>query len=64
MDDTLEFQDTIVAFPTSNLPVMDSVIKEMFISLWSAIHTDMLQLMSQCNSAVQVVDERVAHVEQ
>lgn len=63
IDDTLEFQDSIADFPTSNQPVMDSVLKDMLVSLRTAIHTDMVQLMNQCISEVNVVSERVSHIE-
>lgn len=48
LDDTLEFPYAIAAFPTNNQPVMGSTLKEMLVSLRSAFHTDMLQLMKQC----------------
>lgn len=54
IDDTLEFQHAIDAFPTNNQPVMDSKLKEMLVSLRGAIHTDMLQLMKQCKSEVKL----------
>lgn len=63
LDDTLEFQETIAAFPTNNQPVMDSTLKDMLVSLRSAIHTDMLQLMKQCKSEVAEVSDRVTHIE-
>lgn len=63
LDDILEFQDNIAAFPTNNQPVMDSTLKDMLVSLRSAIHTDMLQLMKQCKSEVNEVRNRVTHIE-
>lgn len=63
IDDTLEFQDAIDAFPTNNQSVMDSTLKEMLMSLRGAIHTDMLQLMKQCKSEVDKVRGRVSHIE-
>lgn len=44
MDDTRELQDSITDFPTANMPVMDTMLKDMLVSLRSTLHANILAL--------------------
>lgn len=41
-DDTRELPDSIDLFPTNNQPVLDTVLKEMLVSLRSSLHSDII----------------------
>lgn len=64
LDDTLELQDSIATFPTNKQPVIDTVLKNMLVSLRSTIHSDMLQLVQQFKTEVNEVSKRVTHRKQ
>lgn len=41
-DDTRELPDRIEKFPTTNQPVIDTVLKDMLLSLRSTLQADMM----------------------
>ncbi|XP_073453695.1 uncharacterized protein [Aquarana catesbeiana] len=62
-DDTRELPNSIDQFPTTNQPVMDTILKEMLVSLRSSLHSDMLSCIHTVNRDLQEVSERVTYVE-
>lgn len=62
-EDTRELPDSIEVFPTSNQPVLDTVLKEMVVSLRSSLHSDMVSCMHKFSKDLISVSERVSHVE-
>lgn len=62
-EDTREMPDSIETFPTQNQPVMDTVLKDMLMSLRSTIQTDMASCMSRFTKDIQAIGDRVDHVE-
>lgn len=61
--DTRELPDCIEEFPTMNQPVMDTVLKDIFLSLRSTLQADMMSCMQNFNKDIQVVESRVDHIE-
>lgn len=57
-------QDPIAAFPTSDRPVSDTVLKEMLLSLKASLHADMTAGINHCQREVQALGIRVDHIEQ
>lgn len=57
-------QDPIAAFPTSDRPVSDTVLKEMLLSLKASLQADMTAGINKCQREVQVLGSRVDHIEQ
>ena len=62
-DDTRELPDRIETFPTSNQPIMDTVLKDMLLSLRSTIQADMMSCMKNVRADIQEVETRVEHIE-
>lgn len=62
-DDTRELPDSIESFPTSHQPVMDTVLKDMLLSLRILLQADMMKCMHKFNSDIQAVESRVNHIE-
>ena len=62
-DDTRELPDSIDLFPTNNKPVLDTVLKEMLVSLRSSLHSDMVSCVHKFSSDLRHVADRVSHVE-
>lgn len=56
-------QDPIAAFPTSDRPVSDTVLKEMLLSLKASLHADMTAGINHCQREVQALGSRVDHIE-
>lgn len=52
---------SIASFPTSNQPVMDTLLKEMFSSLQNFLHTDFATLTHKFSSELNSLGERVNH---
>lgn len=57
-------QDPIAAFPTSDRPVSDTVLKDMLMSLKASLHADMTAGINHCHREVQALGSRVDNVEQ
>lgn len=57
-------QVPIAAFPTSDRPVSDTVLKEMLLSLKASLHADMTVGINHCQREVQALSSRVDHIEQ
>lgn len=55
--------DPIAAFPTSNSPISDTVLKEMLLSLRSSLQSDMVADINKCTKEFQAPRLRVDHVE-
>lgn len=62
-DDTRELPDSIDLFPTNNQPVIDTVRKEMLVSLRSSLHSDMITCVHKFSSELQSISDRVSHIE-
>lgn len=62
-DDTRELPELTEMFPTLNKPVLDTVLKDMLLSLRSTIQSDMATCMHRFNREVQEVGNRVNHIE-
>lgn len=60
---SLTIQDPIASYPTADIPLSDTLLKEMLLSLREALHTDMSALVKQCRHEVQHVGQRVDHIE-
>lgn len=58
-----ELFNAITAFAALNQPVMDTTLKEMFVSLRHTMHSDITTLVQQFNLEVQDVGESVKHFE-
>lgn len=63
-EDTREMPESIESFPTQNQPVLDTVLKDMLLSLRSTIQTDMATYMHRFNRDIQAVGNRVDHIEE
>lgn len=63
-DDTRELPDSIESFPTSHQPVIDTVLKDMLLSLRSSLQSDLMKCMHKFNNNLQAVETRVEHIEQ
>lgn len=61
-EDTKDLSDTIDEFPTANQPVMDTVLKDMFMSLRSSLQSDQASYMNKFNNDLQAVKNRVENV--
>lgn len=62
-DDTRELPDSIEFFPSKHQPVMDTVLKDMLLSLRSSLQSDMMNCMHRFSTEIQAVEERVEHIE-
>lgn len=62
-EDTRELPDSITAFFTLNHPVLDTILKDMLVSLRRTIHTDMMACMRQFSSKLTAVGDWVDHIE-
>ena len=62
-DDTRELPDSIATFPTSNQPVMDTVLRDMLVTLRSSIQADMINCMHKVSGELREVEGRVEHIE-
>lgn len=62
-EDTGELPDSIEVFPMNNQPVMDTVLKDMLLSLRSSIQTNMTSCMQKFNNEIQAVESRVGYTE-
>lgn len=62
-EDTRELPARIEKFPTTNQPVLDTVLKDMLLSLCSTIQTDMVKCMQKFHTDIQEVKARVDHIE-
>lgn len=65
-DNTMQhhLNDPIAAFPTSDRPVSDTVLKEMLLSLKLSLQADMTARINNCQREVQAIGGRVDHIEQ
>lgn len=55
--------DPKAAFPTSDRPVSDTVLKDMLVSLKASLHADMTAEINHCQSEVQALGSRIDHIE-
>lgn len=55
--------DSIEEFPTANQTVLDTVMKDMLISLRSSLQADMVCCMHKLNKELGEVEARVEQVE-
>lgn len=62
-DSTRVFIEQINEFPTSGMPLSDTIMKEMLVTLRGSLHRDMMQCISQIKSDVTSIGDRVSHVE-
>ena len=62
-EDTRKLPDRIEKFSTTNQAVMDTVLKDMLLSLRSTIHADMMSCMQKFHTDIQEVESRVDHIE-
>lgn len=62
-DDTRELPESINTFPTTNQPVLDTVLKDMLVSLRSTIQADMMNCMHRFSGELSAVEARIEHVE-
>ena len=62
-DDTRELPDSIATFPTSNQPVMDTVLRDMLVTLRSSLQADMMNCMHRVSGELREVEGRVEHIE-
>lgn len=60
---TRDLPNSIEEFPTTNQPVMDTVLKDMFMSLGSSLQTDLASYMHRFSTELQAVENRVEHIE-
>lgn len=60
---TAELTDSIEEFPTINQPILDTVMKDMLMSLRSSLQADMMSCMHKFNKVLKEVETRVAHIE-
>lgn len=54
--------ESIESLPTQNQPVLNTVLKDMLLSLRSTIQTDTALCMHRFNRDIQVVGNRVDHI--
>lgn len=54
--------DPIAAFPTVRQPVMDTMLKDILMSLRSSLQADMLSLMHWFGHSINVLEDRVSHI--
>lgn len=62
-EDTREIPESIETYPTQNQPVLDTVLKDMLLSLRSTIQSDMASYMHKINKDIQSVGNRIDHIE-
>lgn len=62
-DDTRELPDFIESFPTKHQPVMDTVLKDVLLSLRNSLQADLMNCMHRFNNKIQAVESRVEHIE-
>lgn len=62
-NDSRKLPDSIDLFPTKNQPVIDTVLKEMLVSLRSSLHSDMISCVHKFSTEVQSVSARMTHIE-
>lgn len=62
-EDTRELLDSIEEFPTTGQPVLDTVMKDMLMSLRSSLQADMMEFMRRFNKKLNKVESRVEHIE-
>ena len=60
---TRVFVEQINEFPTSGMPLSDTVMKDMLVTLRGSLHRDMMLCISQIKSDVTSIGERVSHIE-
>ncbi|XP_077330861.1 T-cell differentiation antigen CD6-like [Lithobates pipiens] len=59
----LNLPDTIEEFPTNNQPLMDTVLKDMLMSLTSSLQSDLASYIHKFNNDLEAVENGVEHVE-
>lgn len=62
-DDTRELPESITSFRTMNQPVMDTVLKDMLVSLRSTLQADMINCMHRFSGEIKAVESKVEHIE-
>lgn len=62
-DDMRELPDSIKSFPTKHQPVMDTVLKDILLSLRRSLQADMMNCMHRFNNEIQAVEPRAEHIE-
>lgn len=62
-EDIRELPDNIEEFPTMNQPVMDTVLKDILLSLRSSIQAYMMSCMQKFSTKSPAVKSRVDHIE-
>lgn len=63
VDDTRELPESIASFPTSNQPLLDTVLKDMLVSLRSSLQADMMNCMHRLSGELREVESRVDRIE-
>lgn len=63
LNDTRELQYPILEFPTKKQPLMDTILKDMLVSLRSTIHADIMSLTSHFKPEFKEVNGRVTYIE-
>lgn len=54
---------SMASFPTSGLPVLDSTLKDMLLSLQTSLMTDLASLFTKITSDIHSLDDRVSNFE-
>lgn len=54
---------SIASYPVSNQPVMDTLLKDMLLSLQSSLHADLAALTHKFSSEIHRLGEKVNHIE-
>lgn len=62
-EDTSDMPESIESLPTQNQPVLDTVLKDMLLSLRSIIQADMDSCMNRFSRDIQAMGDRVDHIE-
>ena len=60
---TRDFVEQIHDFPTSGVPLSDTVMRDMLVTLRGSMHKDMMLCVSQLKRDVSAIGDRISHVE-
>lgn len=61
--DNTRLPDSIDVFLTNHQPILDTVLKEMLVSLRSSLHLDMVSCVHKFSMDLKSISDRVTHVE-
>lgn len=61
---SLPEQSPIASFPTSNQPVMDTLLKEMLLLIHNSLHADILNPAKHISNEVHALGDRVHCIEE